>query len=129
MSHHTQRLSDAEWGQRGAVHMKGQGDIMAEPVDYLGKKLRELAAEHGSGVTQLGSLFVRVTNHGNGWALELSDDKPIDSTIVSEWATAVGVTVGSQWRGAYQGREWRVEWIGTEEPALEGPQAFYLGGG
>ena len=101
---------------------------MAEPVDYLGKKLRELAAEHGSGVTQLGSLFVRVTNHGNGWALELSDDKPIDSTIVSEWATAVGVTVGSQWRGAYQGQEWRVEWIGTEEPALEGPQAFYLGG-
>ena len=109
--------------------MARKGDAgMSEPVDYLGKKLRALAAEHGSGVTQLGSLFVRVTNHGNGWALELSDDKLIDSGTVSEWAEAAGVTVGSQWRGAYGGKEWRVEWIGTEEPAPAGTQAFYLGG-
>jgi len=101
---------------------------MAEPVDYLGSKLRELAAEHGSGVTQLGSLFARVTNSGNGWALELSDDKPIDRAVIDEWAAAVGVGIGSQWSGAYLGREWRIVWTGDEEPSTDGPKAFYLHG-
>ena len=101
---------------------------MAEPVDYLGKKLRELAAEHGSGVTQLGTLFVRVTNHGNGWALELNDDKEIPAETVNEWADAVGAPESANLFPAYQFKEWRCSWQGTEEPAPEGPQAFYLGG-
>ena len=101
---------------------------MAEPVDYLGKKLRELAAEHGSGVTQLGSLFVRVTNHGNGWALELSDETSIGGNIAVEWGRAVGIPQGTRWVSAYGRKEWRCSWQGTEDAAPEGAKAFYLGG-
>lgn len=97
-------------------------------VEATGAKLRELAAEHGSGVTQLGTLFVRVTRHGNDWACELSDDKSISSGVIDEWYKAASVPHGSTWRCAYGGREWRVEWIGTEDAAPEGTRAFYLGG-
>lgn len=100
----------------------------SEPVTYLGKKLRALAAEHGSGVTQLGTLFVRVTNHGNEWACELNDDKPIGGDTVGEWDKAVGVTHGGTWREAYGRKVMRCEWTGTEEPAAAGSRAFYLGG-
>jgi hypothetical protein len=102
--------------------------MMTEPVDYLGSKLRALAAEHGSGVTQLGSLFVRVTNHGSNWALELNDDKPIGGAVIDEWYKATGVPHGSTWRCAYGAMEWRCEWQGTEDAAPEGTPAFYLGG-
>ena len=101
---------------------------MAEPVDYLGKKIRTLAAEHGSGVTQLSSLFVRVTNHGNEWALELNDDKPLDEYIAEEWAQAVGMPFGIEWRTTANAMVWRGEWQGAEDAAPEGPRAFYLGG-
>ncbi len=101
---------------------------MSEPVTYLGAKLRQLAAEHGSGVTQLGTLFVRVTCHGNEWALELSDDQHIDNSVLSEWRAAVSVPEGAKYDSAYGRRELRVRWTGTEEPAAAGSQAFYLGG-
>lgn len=101
---------------------------MAEPVDYLGVKIRQLAAEHGSGVTQLGSLFVRVTNHGNEWALELNDDVPIDFVVMGEWSAAVGTPALVDWRFESNGMVARCEWQGTEEPAPAGAKAFYLGG-
>lgn len=104
---------------------------MSEPVTYLGAKLRALAAEHGSGVTQLGSLFVRVTCHGNDWALELNDDEPVWQSIRDEWAIAVGIPdypALVDWRFESGGMVARCEWTGTEEPAAEGTQAFYLRG-
>jgi hypothetical protein len=102
---------------------------VSEPVTYLGAKLRQLAAEHGSGVTQLGTLFVRVTCHGNEWACELCDDKPIDNRVLDEWARAVGVVVETGYgSNNKQHTIVRWTWIGTEEPAAAGSQAFYLGG-
>jgi hypothetical protein len=98
------------------------------PVTYLGAKLRELAAEHGSGVTQLGTLFVRVTCHGNGWACELNDDKPIFMWQANEWGMAAGVPEGTEWRFTAQLMVARCEWQGTEDAAPEGARAFYLGG-
>ena len=100
-----------------------------EPVTYLGAKLRELAAEHGSGVTQLGTLFVRVTCHGNDWALEFSDDKPIDNRVLDEWALAVGVVFETGY-GSNNAQHTivRMTWTGTEDAAPEGTKAFYLGG-
>jgi len=99
---------------------------MSEPVTYLGAKLRQLAAEHGSGVTQLGTLFVRVTCHGNEWACELNDDKPVFPWQAQEWGKAVGVPEGTEWRHTAQLMVARCEWTGTEEPAAAGTQAFYL---
>jgi len=99
---------------------------MSEPVTYLGAKLRQLAAEHGSSVTQLGTLFVRMTCHGNSWALELNDETRIGGIVVGEWGTAVGVPYGTKWVSAYGRKVWRCEWTGTEEPAAAGSQAFYL---
>ena len=78
---------------------------MNEPVTYLGAKLRELAAEHGSGVTQLGTLFVRVTCHGNDWALELNDDKSIGTVTVQGTAAVVGAAALAAVRA--QGRRLR----------------------
>ena len=101
---------------------------MAEPVSALGRLIRELAAEHGSGVTRLGTLFVRVTNHGNEWALEFSDEAPIDNRVLDEWAIAVGVPPNFVPTNNKQHTEVRLSWQGTEEPAPAGPQAFYLGG-
>ena len=104
---------------------------MAEPVDYLGKKIRALAAEHGSGVTRLGSLFVRVTNHGCNWALELNDDEPVWQSIRDEWSVAVGVPDAPQladWRFESDGMVARCEWTGTEDAAPSGTKAFYLSG-
>lgn len=101
----------------------------SEPVTYLGKKLRALAAEHGSGVTQLGTLFVRVTCHGNNWALELNDDEPVWQSIRDEWAIAVGQDPALvEWRFESNGMVVRYEWQGTEDAAPEGTKAFYLGG-
>ncbi len=97
-------------------------------VEATGAYLRQLAAEHGSAATQLGTLFVRVTRHGNDWACELNDDKPIGGDTVGEWDKAVGVTHGGTWREAYGRKVMRCEWTGTEEPAAAGSRAFYLGG-
>ena len=99
-----------------------------EPVTYLGAKLRELAAEHGSGVTQLGTLFVRVTRHGNDWALELNDDKLVFPWRANEWGMAVGVPEGTEWRFTAGLMIARCEWQGTEDAAPEGTPTFYLGG-
>ena len=101
---------------------------MSEPVTSLGALLREQAAECGSSVTRLGTLFVRVTRHGCNWALELSDETRISGDVIGEWDKAVGVTHGATWRAAYGGKEWRCEWQGTEDAAPAGTPAFYLGG-
>jgi hypothetical protein len=101
---------------------------MSEPVAALGALLREQAAECGSSVTRLGTLFVRVTRHGNEWALELSDDTRIGGNVIQEWNAAVGVPYGSKWVSAYGRKEWRCEWTGTEDTAPAGSKAFYLGG-
>jgi hypothetical protein len=98
-------------------------------VEATGAYLRQLAAEHGSAATQLGTLFVRVTRHGNDWALEFSDDKPIDNRVLDEWSTAVGVVPGTGYgSNNAQHTEVRLTWTGTEDAAPEGTPAFYLGG-
>jgi hypothetical protein len=98
-------------------------------VQYLGSKLRALAADHGSGVTQLSTLFVRVTRHGNDWALELCDDKPVFPWQAQEWGRALSVPDGAEWRHTAGMMIARCEWQGTEDAAPEGTKAFYLGGG
>ena len=104
---------------------------MSEPVAALGALLREQTAECGSSVTRLGTLFVRVTHHGNSWALELNDDEPVWQSIRDEWAIAVGVPGAPQlpeWRFESNGMVARCEWTGTEDAAPAGSKAFYLGG-
>lgn len=103
---------------------------MSEPVTALGALLREQAAECGSSVTRLGTLFVRVTRHGNDWALELCDDKPISTDTAQEWANAVGVPLSADENAttSCMGQILRYEWQGTEDAAPAGTPAFYLGG-
>ena len=48
-------------------------------VEATGAYLRQLAAEHGSAATQLGTLFVRVTRHGNDWAARQAEQRPQDA--------------------------------------------------
>ena len=97
-------------------------------IEATGAYLCREAAEKGYATAQVSSLFVRVTRHGNEWALELCDETPIDAVTVGAWDKAVGVTHGGVWRCEAHGKVWRCEWQGTEEPAADGPRATWIGG-
>ncbi len=93
----------------------------------IGAHLRTVAAETGWCVVKDGALFVRLTRHGNDWALELNDETPVTEAATLAWATAAGVPPHAQWLTTAQGKIWRCEWQGTEDAAPDGPRATWLG--
>lgn len=103
---------------------------MNETIEPMGAWMRKQTEANGTCTREIGTLFLHLTRHGNEWALELCDEKPISIEVAQHWANEVGAPVGADEHATTcaAGRVWRYEWQGTEEPAAAGSQAFYLGG-
>ncbi len=103
---------------------------MNEATSAAGAAMRKVCEkESPSSVTKnIGTLFVMLSRYGNDWALELSDEIPLDNRTIDAWALAIGVPSNFTPSNNKQHTIVRLTWQGTEEPAPAGSQAFYSGG-